>query len=132
MTIVPLQDAESVSLSEINTAVGLASTVAYSVLQKMEIKVNQYQDDGDLAAHSGTIFSLFLLQKPVFKISFVGHGDQNLGNGQPAPDPMLLVISICSNDPSMEFDTVAQPRRNESHHLLLVYLFILFTALFTH
>lgn len=110
MTNVPLQDAESASLSEIDTAVGLASTVceflAYSVLQKTEIQVNEYQHDGDQAAHKrfreekkiAAPFSLSSLpQKPVLKISFVGHGNQNLGNGHPAPDPMLLAFKSCNN-----------------------------------
>jgi hypothetical protein len=111
MTNVLLGEAKSANIAEINTAVSLASTVcqflAYSVLQKTERQVNEYQHPGEQAAHARfreekVIKLPFVLsslpQKPVFKVSFHGHGEQTLdGNKHPAPDPMLLAFKSCNN-----------------------------------
>ena len=110
MTIVTLEGAKKATLSDINEAVGLASTVceflAHSVLQKTEKQVNKYQDASDQMAHqqfrsekkmSVPSFLSALPRKSVFKLSFLGHGCENPGNGHPAPDPMLLAFKSCDN-----------------------------------
>jgi hypothetical protein len=109
MTNVTLDNAETATLAEINTASELALTVceflAHSVLQKSEEQVNEYQADGDRLAHQRfrsekTIFAPFRLSavpgKPVFRISFVGH-DAGTRDEHPAPDPMLLSFKSCNN-----------------------------------
>lgn len=107
---VRLYDTESASLQEINTAVQLASIVceflALSVLQKTQAQVNAYQDTQDRAKHErfrserrlAVPFTLSTLPlKPVFKISFVGHNDQQEDARHPAPDPLLLSFKSCNN-----------------------------------
>jgi hypothetical protein len=104
--------AESASLTEINTAVNLASTIcqflAYSVLQKSASQVNKYQHNGDEVGFHKRFreekrikvpFALSELPpKPVFKVSFHGHGDlTQVGIQHPAPDPMLLAFRSCNN-----------------------------------
>ena len=109
MTNVALRDTDSASVTEINKAVNLASAVcqflAYSVLEKTEEDVNKYQHAGDLQAHKtfrkekkiAVPFNLSsVLEKPVFKISFVGHDDSSQ-DGHPAPDPMLLAFKSGNN-----------------------------------
>ena len=106
MTSVALRDTDSASVTEINKAVDLASAVcqflACSVLEKQEGDVDKYQHarDIDLQAHKtfrkekkiAVPFDLSSeLEKPVFKISFVGHDDSSQG-GHPAPDLMLLAF----------------------------------------
>ena len=109
MTNVDLDDTDSASVADINKAVNLASEVcqflAYSVLKKPEEDVNKYQHAGDFQAHKtfreekkiAVPFDLSsVLEKPVFKISFVGHDDSSQG-GHPAPDPMLLAFKSGNN-----------------------------------
>jgi hypothetical protein len=110
MTNVTLENAKKATLSEINTAAALASTLceflAHSVLEKEESEVEKYQDAGEREAHHN--FRLegeipvpknlsALPQKPVFKISFSAHNPEHLRNGHPAPDPMLLAFKSCNN-----------------------------------
>ena len=109
MTNVDLDDTDSASVADINKAANLASEVcqflAYSVLEKSEEDVNKYQHAGDFQAHKtfreekkiAVPFNLSsVLEKPVFKISFVGHDDSSQG-GHPAPDPMLLAFKSGNN-----------------------------------
>jgi len=107
MTHVSLEETNPASVFDINKAVNLASEVcqflAYSVLEKTEDEVNKYQSDTEKQAHKtfraekkiAVPFPLSSVPgKPVFKISFAGHGDQG---GHPAPDPMLLAFKSGNN-----------------------------------
>ena len=110
MTMVSLETATTATLDEIHTAVGLASTICeflgHSVLQKTPNRVNQYQDNGDIVAYqqfreekktSVPFCPSTLHHKPVFKISFAGHDDNDAQGKHPAPDPMLLAFKTCNN-----------------------------------
>ena len=131
MTNVDLDDTDSASVADINKAVNLASEVcqflAHSVLEKPEEDVNECQHAGGFQAHKtfreekkiAVPFDLSsVLEKPVFKISFVGHDDSSQG-GHPAPDPMLLAFKSGNNWCRIHsgFRMVAGPEPEEVDHL---------------
>jgi hypothetical protein len=113
MTSVDVWKAKSASLAEIETAVGLASTIcqflAYSVLLKPVDEVSAYQKSiTQKDAHESflkekkikvPVAPFSLPNKPVFKVTFYAHDDQTLDEGDkhPAPDPMLLAFKTCNN-----------------------------------